>query len=232
MVCVDDTCYLYDINASCIICTFVSYAKPVMGDQRSTKCIKTITCGTRAVQIGLLQRCLGPRINWTDCSQFSMQQHDSSSPPVDEITWHCCFGNYTGFLFQNAWSLKCVPYCIAASTDSALPTCPAIWNPCPTPVHDRDCVLLPLRLWWFLLHGDLRLATALSGCHWAGLECLAKRSLYSAIFVIIAAATKDRSFPPFLLFWLTSGTFLRDISVYFWLCSLVHGLAGLALTPR
>ena len=162
MVCVDDTCYLYDINASCIICTFVSYAKPVMGDQRSTKCIKTITCGTRAVQIGLLQRCLGPRINWTDCSQFSMQQHDSSSPPVDEITWHCCFGNYTGFLFQNAWSLKCVPYCIAASTDSALPTCPVIWSPCPTSVHGRDCVLLPWRLWWFLLHGDLCLATALS----------------------------------------------------------------------
>ena len=96
------------------------------------------------------------------------------------------------------------------------------WNlsPCPTPVHNRDCILLSRRLRWFLLHGIYARRLRFPSCHQAGLECLAAWGLYSAIFVIIAAATEDLPFPPFLLFWLTSGTFLRDITVYLWLSSV------------
>ena len=99
--------------------------------------------------------------------------------------------------------------------------CPVIWSLCPTPVHVRDSVLLPRQLWWFLLHGNLCSATALSQLPPHGLECLAARSLYSAVFVIMPAATEDPPFLLFLLFWLTSGTFLHDINVHFWPCSIV-----------
>ena len=97
-----------------------------------------------------------------------------------------------------------------------------IWSPCQTTVHGRDWVLLPQRLWWFLLHDDLRSATMLSCLSPRDLECLATPSLYGTGFVIIPAATEKPAFPPFLLFWLTSGTFLHEISVCFWLCSMVY----------
>jgi len=47
------------------------------------------------------------------------------------------------------------------------------------------------------------------------MERLATPSLYGAVFVIIPVTTEDPPFPLFLLFRLTSGTFLYDISVYF-----------------
>jgi len=75
-------------------------------------------------------------------------------------------------------------------------------SPCPTPVHGSDCVLLPRRLWWSCYMAIYARRPRFPGCHRAGLECLASRSLYGAVFVIILAATEDPHLfdPPFLLF--------------------------------
>ena len=51
-------------------------------------------------------------------------------------------------------------------------------------------------------------------------------SMTAAVFVIIPAATEDLDLFHHSPFWLTFGTFLRDLSVYFWQCSVVLQLSA------
>ena len=106
------------------------------------------------------------------------------------------FGNYTGFLFQNAWSLNSVSSRIIAltcllvlrsevrvqyqfTTETAFCFHNGSGGSCYTAIYARR--------------------PRFPGCRRAGLECLAARSLYGLVFVIIPATTEDPRFPPFLL---------------------------------